>query len=108
MLIEVMHNIRSTVYICFLVVQKVKRGGTYTAETRRFMESFVLVFFYSFLNESFEINIENEGHHVSIFELIKFKNILGFVTVSVGATVCTEAKSVFETLVFFFHLSVIY
>src|SRR6266516_1092363 len=63
------------------------------------MDIFILARFYSFLNESFEIYIEDEGYHVSILELIEFKNILRFVTVSVDACVCAEAKSIFEALV---------
>src|SRR6266516_5960884 len=66
-----------------------------------------LVVFYIFLNESFKINIEDERHHVRVLEFFKFKNIFGFVAISIDTYLSAKAKGIFQALVFLFLLCLI-
>src|SRR3989442_9158425 len=58
MIIKMMHDIIPAVHVRFLVVQEIERRNAKTAESRRFVEVFVLnAFLYSFPYESFKVDV---------------------------------------------------
>ena len=64
----------------------------------------LFVDFYSFLYKSFEIDVKNEGCHVTIFNVFKFKDIFGFLSFIFDMYVRVDAESLFQRLIFFFIL----
>ena len=64
------------------------------------MDIFILYVFYSFLYETFKVDVEDEGYPMNILSLFKAKNIIRFLVIfEFTAYICIDLHMFFKSLV---------